>query len=176
MTQKNRKDLRPTTGKVREAVFDILRSSMGGASFLDLYAGTGAVGMEAFSQGASSVVFVDENRTRAKKIIGMINMKRVLGSCIVYCRKAAAFIEMASEKGMTFDIIFLDPPYHGEDALNTLEAISIANILSTGGTVVVEHFAKRDLPESTGELKRQREYNYGDTVLSIYTHTVSDIR
>ena len=171
---KKQKNLRPTTGKVREALFDILRSSIRDARFLDLYAGTGAVGIDAIKEGASEAVFVEKSKEGTKKIRDFINKSRFSEKTKIVNRKALSFIEWAEINEMTFDIIFLDPPYHTDEILNALSAIDKSAILSDNGIVIAEHFKKRQLPDKFAKLYKFRDYRYGDTVLSFYNKTVQN--
>lgn len=165
---KRQKTLRPTSSKVREALFDILRMRIRDASFLDLYAGTGAVGIDALEEGASETVFVEENKGNAKKISGLIEKLHFGERAQVITKKVLTFIEWAELNGDTFDIIFMDPPYHSDEILNALSAAGSSRILNDGGVVIAEHFAKRSLPDDINDLHKVKDYNYGDTVLSFY--------
>lgn len=162
------KKLRPTTGKVREALFDILRGRIDNASFLDLYAGTGAVGVEALKEGASEAVFVETGKSCTKDINQFIQKSGFTERARIVTKKVLPFIEWAELKGVSFDIIFLDPPYHTDEILYALSAIGKSNILKQKGLVVAEHFTKIQLPERFDKLEKIKDYNYGDTVLSIY--------
>ena len=165
---KTSKSLRPTTGKVREALFNILRRKIENACFLDLYAGTGAVGIEALKQGASEVTFVEVNRDYSKNINEALSKFRFTVRARLITKKVLSFIEWADTNRMTFDIIFLDPPYHTEEILQTMSAIAKVNILRDKGVVIAEHFEKRLLPDEVGNLQKVKDYHYGDTVLSFY--------
>jgi 16S rRNA (guanine(966)-N(2))-methyltransferase RsmD len=165
---KTSKALRPTTGKVREALFDILRGRMENSLFLDLYAGTGAVGIEALRQGAAEVHFVEAGRGSAADIDKALKKFRLEGKGKVVARKVLPFIEWAQINRMSFDIIFLDPPYHTEEITHVLDALGKSDIMGDAGIVVAEHFAKRRLPDAFGRLHKIRDYTYGDTVLSLY--------
>ncbi len=167
-TFKQQKGLRPTTGKVREALFDILRGKVENARFLDLYAGTGAVGFDALNEGAGEVCFVEESRRNTKKITDRINKKRAFDKTTVVTRKVISFIESAEFQEMAFDIIFMDPPYHTEEVLHALSSIDRVPILARDGIVVAEHFAKKELPERFDRLRKIKDHSYGDTVLSFY--------
>jgi 16S rRNA (guanine(966)-N(2))-methyltransferase RsmD len=162
------KSLRPTTGKVREALFDILREEISGASFLDLYAGTGNVGIDALKQGASNAMLVEESRGGSKKINELAKKLRLSGKLRVITKKVLSFIEWAELNHLSFDIIFLDPPYHTDEIERALSAIDRSAILNENGRVVAEHFKKRELPERLASLEKEKEYHYGDTVLSFY--------
>ncbi|MBI5409141.1 MAG: 16S rRNA (guanine(966)-N(2))-methyltransferase RsmD [Nitrospirae bacterium] len=166
------KSLRPTTGKVREALFNILRRRIEGAIFLDLYAGTGAVGLEALKQGAAEVVFVEAGRSSAGSIDEAIARYRFTDRALVITKKVLSFLESAEISLRTFDIIFLDPPYHTEEILLALSAVGESNILRDNGIVAAEHFAKRQLPDTVNGLQKTKAYRYGDTVLSFYEKRV----
>jgi len=170
-SQSSKKDeeLRPTSSKVREALFDILRDRIEGASFVDLYAGTGTVGLEALSRGAGKAVFVEPNRLRSKAIKENA-VKLGFGEKVtVVERKAQEFLKKASVEKKRFDIFFVDPPYFSEEIMKTLPMIGEKGLLNDKGTVIVEHFFKRKLLEAVGELKMIKSYRYGDTMLTIYT-------
>jgi 16S rRNA (guanine966-N2)-methyltransferase len=161
-------ELRPTSSKVREALFDIVRDRIEGASFVDLYAGTGAVGLESLSRGAREAIFIEPTRLRANAI-------EETGVQFGFCDKitvvegtAEGFLKKASTEKKRFDIFFVDPPYFSEEIMKILHMIGGKKLLNDRGVVIVEHFFKRKLPELTGELKMIRSYRYGDTVLTVY--------
>ncbi len=164
----HKKSLRPTTGKVREALFNIIRGEIPDACFLDLYAGTGAVGLEALKQGSSEAVFVETKRSYVEKISRRIKQSGFSTKTNIITKKVLSFIEWAGLNQLTFDIIFLDPPYHTDEILYALSAIGKSHILRKEGVVIAEHFAKRQLPERFGSLHRIKDYIYGDSVLSLY--------
>ena len=157
--------LRPTSAKVREAVFDILRSRMAGASFLDLYAGTGAVGIEALSQGAGKAVFVDDNPRMIALIGELIDKFGFRGKATLIRDKAAAFIKRSAS---VFDIVFADPPYESGELETVLPLIDKSAILGENSIVMAEHASRHALPASIGGLELARRYKYGDTSLSVY--------
>jgi len=163
-----KKLLRPTTGKVREALFNILRDRIEDSRFLDLYAGTGAVGIEALYQGASYAVFVEADRNYAEYIHKILEKSGFSQRARIITEKALSFIAGAGLNNMTFDIIFLDPPYHTDEILYILPAIGVSCILKEEGLVVAEHFKKRQLPERFDALQKITDYKYGDTILSFY--------
>ncbi|MEW6714735.1 MAG: RsmD family RNA methyltransferase, partial [Nitrospirota bacterium] len=130
-----KKSLRPTTGKVREALFDILRQRIDKTRFLDLYAGTGAIGIDALKEGAAEVVFVESSRENIKKISELAQKSGFSEKITIITKRVLPFIEWAEEKGMRFDIIFLDPPYHTDEAISALSAIGKSHILDKEGVV-----------------------------------------
>lgn len=162
------KQLRPTPSKVREAIFDILRGRIENASFLDLYAGTGAIGFEALSRGASEVVFVEAKRSYANRITQIAEQYGFEEKAKVITNQVLNYIQLAGLNNLTFDIIFLDPPYHTDEVIHALSEIERSGILKESGAVIAEHFIKRQLPEKFGILHKIKDYIYGDTVLSLY--------
>lgn len=162
------KGVRPTTGKVREALFDILGERIAGARFLDLYAGTGNVGLGALQRGAAQVVFVDASRSNGRRINELIQRLGYSERAQVVTKKVLSFIELPGPNAVTFDIIFLDPPYHSDEVLNALRAIDGSPVLDKNSSVIAEHFKKQSVPEHLARLCRIREYRYGDSILSLY--------
>jgi len=161
-------DLRPTPAKVREAIFDILRSEVEGASVLDLYAGTGTIGMEALSRGAESVVFVESVRPRAKAISDLIDNLDLASRASVHCEETELFLKRSSLTGETYDIIFADPPYASDEIEKILPLIGNCGILDAQGVLLCEHGAKAFVPGAAGSLRLRKQYRYGDTRLALY--------
>lgn len=168
-----REKLRPTSSKVREALFDILRERILDASFVDLYAGTGTVGFEALSRGASRAIFVEPNDLRAITIKKNADEFGFREKAQVVKSRAHEFLEKSSSKKENFDIFFVDPPYHSEEIKKVLPMIGEKGLLNKSGVVIVEHFFKREMLETAGELKIDRSYRYGDTMLTFYRKSVN---
>lgn len=159
-------NIRPTQDKVRKALFDIL-GDIEGLSFLELFAGSGAIGFEAVSRGAVDLTLVEHNRDcllAIKKNIESFKPK----SCNLYSRQASETIRDLHKDKRRFDIIFLDPPYYLDLAKKTLQTLSAYDILAPSGFIIVQHFKKDILPETLGVLSLFRQSRYGDTVLSFY--------
>jgi 16S rRNA (guanine(966)-N(2))-methyltransferase RsmD len=167
--QKSQKQkIRPTSTKVREALFDILRNHIRGARFADLYAGTGSVGLEALSRGCSETTFVENDQFL---INALRNNVRKLGyehRVHIAEVQVQRFLEKASEKNRMFDIIFLDPPYQSDEIENVLPVIEQGTFVNDEGIVVVEHFYKKKVPDMLDILNVYRDYRYGDTMLTLY--------
>jgi 16S rRNA (guanine(966)-N(2))-methyltransferase RsmD len=164
--------LRPTSSRVREALFDILGARVEGADILDLFAGSGAVGIEALSRGARRAVFVEAQRRAARLIEANLRAAAVRGSTQVLADGAAAALDRLARAGDSFSIVFLDPPYAIGASPGLLECA--ARVLRAGGVLVVEHGA-RALPEPPAHvpLVAGRRYRYGDSRLSVF-HRVPD--
>jgi 16S rRNA (guanine966-N2)-methyltransferase len=163
-----RDDLRPTSSKVREALFDILRNDIKDSSFLDLYAGTGAVGFEALSRGASGACFVETDRGASKEISQYIRKMELDGMTEVFTGAAERFLKRTEVTELTFDIIFADPPYASEEIEKILPSIDAGDILRPGGCLVVEHPAKKTIVVPCKNLRQIKNYKYGDTMLTLY--------
>ena len=160
------KGIRPTQDKVRKALFDIL-GDIEGLSFLELFAGSGAVGFEAVSRGAAELVLVEYNRDcqlAIKKNIESLKLK----ACDLYPFEAEKAIQCLHKDKRKFDIIFLDPPYYKEESKKTLQILGACDILAPTGFIVVQHFKKDDLPDDLGVFGLFRTAKYGDTLLSFY--------
>ncbi|MCX5697341.1 MAG: 16S rRNA (guanine(966)-N(2))-methyltransferase RsmD [Candidatus Omnitrophica bacterium] len=164
--------IRPTQQRVRKALFDIL-GDMQGLSFLELFAGSAAVGFEAKSYGAKEVFLVENNSLCLETIRKNISSLGDSGYQVIGLDAGAA-IKKLNREGKLFDIIFVDAPYHkgkiGEESLSkrTLQIISAYDILAELGFVVIQHFKKDILPDALGDLHLFRQSQYGDTSLSFY--------
>jgi 16S rRNA (guanine966-N2)-methyltransferase len=161
-------ELRPTSSKVREAVFDIIKEKIKGATFVDLYAGTGTVGLEALSRGAKKAIFVEQNDLRFKAIRRNADKFGFKEKALVVRGSVYEFLKKSSAANESFDIFFLDPPYHSEEINKVLPLIGEKGLLSENGIVILEHFFKKKMPETSDKLKMSRSYRYGDTMLTLY--------
>lgn len=163
---------RPTGARVRQSLFDILAPRLPGCRFLDAFAGTGAVGLEALSRGAGAVLLVDSS---AAAIASARENARAMGSApgIVRILRQDSLAAMAAlaGRGERFDVIYLDPPYDSDLCLRALSLVSSSDLLAPGGVAVAERFHKSPLPETIGRLARRRSLRIGDHVLSIYDAT-----
>jgi 16S rRNA (guanine(966)-N(2))-methyltransferase RsmD len=160
---------RPTGARVRQALFDILAPRLPGSRFLDAFAGSGAVGLEALSRGAALVVLVD---TSAPAVAAIRENARALaaggGEVLVFRQDARVALQALAAQGRRFDVIFLDPPYESDLYEMALGGIGESGLLAEGGVAVAEHFHKRLLPETIGGLVRRRSVRVGDHVLAFY--------
>jgi 16S rRNA (guanine(966)-N(2))-methyltransferase RsmD len=162
---------RPTGGRVRQTLFDILAPEMPGCRFLDAFAGSGAVGLEALSRGAARVVLVDTSRPAVEAI--QENARALEGDggeVEVFRQDARTAVAALADRGRRFDVVYLDPPYASEADLyeGMLETLGTGPLLAEGGVAVAEHFHKRALPETIGSLEKTRQVRVGDHCLSFY--------
>jgi 16S rRNA (guanine(966)-N(2))-methyltransferase RsmD len=164
-------ELRPTSAKVREALFNILQNEISDAVFLDLYAGTGAVGLEALSRGAGQVIFVETSQVRVKAMKDFVREIHAGERAAVYREKAEYFLNRASSSGAQVDIIFADPPYRSEEYRKLFRMLAELEVLKEGGFFILEHASKMELPLQVDPLRLVKQYTYGDTKLSLYRKT-----
>jgi len=158
--------VRSIPDKLKEALFNIIREEVKGSVFLDGFAGTGSVGIEALSRGAEKVVFIDEYYPAVKVI--KINLKKCgLEDRVQIVRKEfnRAIIQLAKEN-IKFDVVFLDPPYKLLEERNPLKVIKKREVLKLGGEIILRHYYKTKFEAKYFELKRQ--VNIGDDSLSFY--------
>ncbi len=159
--------IRPTQNKIRKAIFDCLGDSIKNSLFLELFAGSGAVGIEALSHGARQVSFVEKESNCLKLIESNLKLVEV-GEHRLYKKDSLQAIKYLSQGGMKFDIIFLDPPYEKDLAKKSLLSLSVYDIVAPQGIIVVEHHKKEELPKGEGSLILFKQKRYGDKVLSFY--------
>jgi 16S rRNA (guanine966-N2)-methyltransferase len=165
--------LRPTSDRLRETLFNVLAPNIGGSRFVDLFAGTGAIGIEALSRGAAEVVFIENHAPAATLIrrnlesLGINTGVNVLAVDVL--RGLAVLASRKKQSATGFDCIFLDPPYAAaEDYARVLEFLGSADLLAPSGIVVAEHRRNFDLREEAGVLRRYRVLRQGDAALSFY--------
>jgi len=161
---KNTTFFRRTTSKVKTAIFNILSNKIHNACFLELYAGTGAIGIEALKKGASKVVFVEKNPLNCKFIKKAIKSYKLDNKCSVIKEDVFKFIHKRNID--KFDIVFMDPPYQSDEVMKILPYLKW--ILCKDAFVLVEHYFKKTLPERIDDLIVKKRYKYGDTSLTLY--------
>jgi len=160
---------RPTGARVRQSLFDILAPLIPGCRFLDAFAGSGGVGLEALSRGASKVVLVDKAASAVEAAKENARMLASTGGEVqVFRQDARTAMGALGDQGLQFDVVYLDPPYASDLYEPLLALLGEGPLLTEGGVVVAEHFHKRALPETIGALTRTREKRVGDHVLSFY--------
>ena len=156
---------RPTADRVKEALFSIIQFDIPGAKVLDLFGGTGQLGIEALSRDAASAVFVDEREDACKLIKENLKRTRLAQSARVVRSDYLSFLNSCREK---FDIILLDPPYAEIFLENSLKRITEIDILQSGGIIVCERPLEKELSWSFPGYSRSKDYKYGKTLLTLY--------
>lgn len=156
-------DTRPTSERVREALFSILGDDVAGAHVLDLFAGSGALGIEALSRGAAAATFVDSAEAAVRCI--RVNLRSLSIEGEVSRLEAAGFLRTASERGRHYDLVFIDPPYSSAARVGAALSSRLPDVLSPGATVVCESGRRQALAL---DLPLRDERRYGDTLLRIH--------
>ncbi|WP_026581527.1 16S rRNA (guanine(966)-N(2))-methyltransferase RsmD [Bacillus sp. J33] len=159
---------RPTTDKVKEAIFNIIGPYFDGGLGLDLFAGSGGLGIEALSRGADKMIFVDRDGKAIQTIYENLRICGLEEQAEVYRNDADRAIKAILKRELAFDYIFLDPPYRRQQLLKILQAIDDKDLLTAGGTILCEHSSDVTLPESVGRLIQRKHENYGIISISIY--------
>jgi 16S rRNA (guanine(966)-N(2))-methyltransferase RsmD len=167
LTPRSDRVTRPTADRVRETLFNVLGQTLEPVAVLDLYAGTGALALEALSRGAASAVLVDQDREASglcrqnAASLGFQDRVRVLPVPV------ARALKTLEGEGARFPLVFADPPYALEVLVPTLEALS-QGLVPSGGLVIVEHGKREDAPAQVGSFTREDQRRFGDTLMSLY--------
>ena len=161
----------PTSDRLRETLFNVLGPSVEGSRFVDLYAGSGAVGIEAISRGAEFVWFAESARPAVAAIRSNLSELKIAGGFALEDRSVAKLLQALVEKERAVEILFLDPPYEeAEEYESTLKFVARnhATVLADGAVVVAEHSSKKPLEARYSVLERTRVLEQGDAALSFY--------
>ena len=166
-------DIRPTSDRLRETLFNVLTAgnpeALLGTVWLDLYAGSGAVGIEALSRGAKQVHFVENSAAAARTIRNNLENLGIVDGFRIVRQPLPQALWRIERDGVTADVVFLDPPYRMQDAYGkTLEALANSSLIGETSAVVAEHDKKFDPGEEFGALRRFRILTQGSTALSFY--------
>ena len=161
--------LRPTSDRVREALCSILGNRLPESRFLDLYAGTGAIGIEALSRGAAHVTFVESDARALALLRRNITDCRMNNRTIVCAQTVKQFFSRPDTWHGPYDILFADPPYAAVHELEELLSSMDDRLAAPDAWLVVEHVKKASLSERLGKAAFLRRYNYGDTALSVFS-------
>lgn len=161
--------VRPTAARVKESLFNILPRDFSGKRVLDLFAGTGNLGIEALSRGADHALLVDASARSASAI--RVNLRRsgFAAHSAVWVAPVARSLRVLARRKECFDFIFLDPPYEKGLAGRALEIIAECQLLRSTGTLIVEHSARESIKSRYDSLQLRDQRRYGDTLLSFYT-------
>ena len=162
--------LRPTSDRLRETLFNVLAPRITGARFVDLCAGSGAVGIEAVSRGAAEVVFVESSRRAADLIAANLHHCDIVTGVRVLNRDALAATRFLASREMRFDIVYFDPPYESALYSQVLRQLVRLNLVAPDGVVIVEHRRGMPLAPSYDDLRPYREIAQGDSSLTFYSY------
>lgn len=168
-------DTRPTSDRLRETLFNVVAPRTPDSVWIDLFAGTGAVGIEALSRGAQMVYFVESAKMPARVIRENIQALKIDDDYEVIEGKAADALKMLEQTGVEADICFFDPPWDAHGAYEqVLRVLATSEVMKPEGVAIAEHEKHFDPGDGYGELKRYRTLRQGDAVLSFYRKTTSD--
>lgn len=160
---------RPTSDFLRQAIFNLLGARVQGARVLDLFAGCGALGLEALSRGAAEALFVEQDRQAVAALGANLAALGAAPRGRLVAGEALRSLAHLARTGEQFDCVLLDPPYGGDLARRALEALASGDVLSDNASLLVQAFHKQALPETPGCLRLRSTRRHGETCLSLYT-------
>jgi len=166
------RNIRPTSDRVREAIFNVIAAWVAEANVLDLFAGTGALGLEALSRGAARATFVDNHSEAIRLIKENISLCGVKDRTVVMHREILPSLSVLAAQpanSARFDLVFLDPPYGKNQVPAVLELLTALNLVPTTAVAVVEHHRQDAIPSRCGNWHKTKERRYGDTVISYFS-------
>ena len=159
---------RPTSEFLRQAIFNTIADRIRGASVLDLFAGTGAIGLEALSRGAATATFVERDRRAVAGLRANLAALSLAARARVIAGDVLAALGALQAAGEAFDYLFLDPPYAADQAIRCIETLAPGALLSENAVLVVQAFHKTNLPDQAGLLRRSGQRRYGESALTFY--------
>jgi 16S rRNA (guanine(966)-N(2))-methyltransferase RsmD len=161
--------LRPTSDRLREALFDILQGQLEGCIFVDGYAGTGAVGIEAASRGAARVIFLEKHRAAVALIRRNLEALGITAGVEIIPRDVCRGLADLAARGSAADFLFFDPPYEeSEEYQRVLESLDGSPLVASHTRIIFERLKKRTLPERVGRMARTRTVTQGDAALDFF--------
>lgn len=160
--------IRPTADRVRETIFNILGQWLEGQAVLDLFAGTGALALEALSRGAGRAVLVDSDREALALCRQNTDALGFSSQVEILAQPVARAVEALGRRGARFELIFADPPYAARGVEAVLEQVEQAGLLAPGGMLVIEHDKRESAPEAHQGFSRADQRRFGDTLVSFY--------
>ena len=160
---------RPTADRVRESIFNICASKISDANVLDLFAGTGALGLEALSRGAASAVFIDSAPNAVKTIAKNIESCKMADRAKVIKWDILKNLNCLYGKNAIYDLIFMDPPYTENAIEPTLKNLMNSDVVKNGATIIIEHAVSKSIPENIGGYDLTDQRKYGKTLVSFLT-------
>jgi 16S rRNA (guanine966-N2)-methyltransferase len=165
--------VRPTSGRVKEALFNILPHDLSGLKILDLFAGTGNVTIEALSRGALEAILIDSSQESGKVIRENVRRLRFADRTSVWIIPVSRGLRLLANRRESFDLIFLDPPYQQNSVERVLKTVGEGNLLRSSGTLVIEHSVREPVKPAYGCLVMTDQRNYGGTLLSFFERRTS---
>ncbi|WP_400163391.1 16S rRNA (guanine(966)-N(2))-methyltransferase RsmD [Brevibacillus sp. TJ4] len=164
------KGTRPTTDKVKESIFNMIGPYFEGGWALDLYAGTGSLGIEALSRGAERAVFVERDAKAFAVVQQNVAACRLENCAELYRIDASRALNSLAKRNVRFDLVFLDPPYAHQKIVQEISAMQELDLLADDAWIVAEHDVEVTLPDTIGKCRMYRAATYGDTAVTLYTY------
>ncbi|MBC1434617.1 16S rRNA (guanine(966)-N(2))-methyltransferase RsmD [Paenilisteria rocourtiae] len=161
---------RPTTDKIKESLFSIIGPFFDGEKVLDLFAGSGGLGIEALSRGASECVFIDQAQAAIKTVHLNVAACHLEEQAHIFRNEAKRALKVLAKNEWVFDLVFLDPPYKKQQLEQLMMSLSEHELVADGALVICEHDTDAMLPDIVAAFKKTREERYGITVLSIFEY------
>lgn len=161
---------RPTTDKVKEAIFSMIGPYFDGGAVLDLFAGTGGLGIEALSRGMDRAVFVDLDYKSVETVKANLQATGLAESAEVYRNDAERALKSLAKRNTSFDLVFLDPPYRLKHGNKLMERMDELNLLEDQATIVLEYETSSDYQDDFGPFRMIRKTDYGETGITIYIY------
>lgn len=162
---------RPTTDKVKEALFNMIGPYFFGGIGLDLFAGSGGLGIEALSRGLDKVIFIDQDAKAIQTIRENIKACKLEEEAEIYRNEAERALKALIKRGISFDFIFMDPPYKKQKLVSLMQKIDEQHLLKSGGLIVCEHSHEVELPRTVGEFTQVKNERYGIIAVTIYSES-----
>jgi 16S rRNA (guanine(966)-N(2))-methyltransferase RsmD len=162
------KSTRPTADKMKETIFNWIGPYFDGGLGLDLFAGSGGLGLEALSRGFSRMIFVDHDKYAIQTVKENVSLCNFQDQCEVYQNDAHRALRAVAKRGLQFDAIFIDPPYQKQIITALLKEIDKRSLLKDSGYTICEHAPEAKLPDSVGKLQQIKQIHYGMSSLSLY--------
>ncbi|MBM7564565.1 16S rRNA (guanine(966)-N(2))-methyltransferase RsmD [Paenibacillus sacheonensis] len=162
------KNTRPTTDKVKEAIFSMIGPYFEGGLVLDLFAGTGGLGIEALSRGMDKAVFIDLEGASIEVIKQNVQAAGMAGAAEIYRTEAVRAVKALAKRDLKFALVFLDPPYRMTDMDELMAELLERGLLEEDATIVVEHDAYHRYPQAFAQYRQIKRSEYGDTAVTVY--------
>jgi 16S rRNA (guanine(966)-N(2))-methyltransferase RsmD len=162
--------VRPTTDRTKQVIFNVLNPAIAGSLVLDIFSGSGGLGIEALSRGARAAVFVESDRNVCKVLTQNLVKTGFIEQSELLTLDAAAALNLLEKRGAAFDVIFADPPYESSLAQETLANVADRRLLKSAGWFALEHSARQHMVEQAGPLTLITRKHHGDTAISFYQH------
>ncbi|WP_213650103.1 16S rRNA (guanine(966)-N(2))-methyltransferase RsmD [Paenibacillus sp. J23TS9] len=165
---------RPTTDKVKEAIFSMIGPFFDGGTALDLFAGTGGLAIEALSRGIDKAVFIDMDPKSIETVRANLKATKLEGQAEVYRNEAERALKVLEKRGISLDVVFLDPPYRMKNGDKLMQLMHEKSMLKSGATIVLEHDSGYEYPGEFGHFSCIRHAVYGETAVSIYKYNENE--